>query len=189
MLVSAFRSETALCTSFRCRERLATLGVEPMRGAWLDQGKQIEVFPDLDELALADIAHQDDGQVELCTRSDLVGRCRPLIGDHSRVHIFPAEFRPVRIGEDVCRLDAQAVGVIPRGHGSCRQLANLVKSAERFTGGHDHPRDVGSNEVHEAFDVVGGKRGRERLEEVLSSGIRIRFRCSREIHFSFFLVV
>jgi len=65
-----------------------------MRSVGLEQGQQIEVLPDLDELALADVAHQDDGQVELCTRSDFVGRRRPLIGDHSRMYIFPAEFRP-----------------------------------------------------------------------------------------------
>ena len=81
-----------------------------MRSVGLEQGEQIEVLPDLDELALADVAHQDDGQVELCTRSNLVGRCRPLIGDHSRMHIFPAEFRPFSIGEDVCGFDAHPAG-------------------------------------------------------------------------------
>jgi hypothetical protein len=51
------------------------------------------------------------------------------------MHIFPAEFRTVGIGKEVCRFDSQAVAVIPRGHGSRRPLANLVKSAERFTSG------------------------------------------------------
>ena len=34
-----------------------------MRGARLEERQQIEVLPDLDELSLANVAHQDDGQV------------------------------------------------------------------------------------------------------------------------------
>jgi hypothetical protein len=30
-----------------------------MRGSGFEQGQQIEVLPDLDELALADVAHRD----------------------------------------------------------------------------------------------------------------------------------
>jgi len=49
------------------------LGIEPMRGAGLEERQQIEVLPDLDELSLANVAHQDDGQVEFCTRAYFVG--------------------------------------------------------------------------------------------------------------------
>jgi hypothetical protein len=55
-----------------------------MRGSGFEQGQQIEVLPDLDELALADVAHQHDGQVELCTRSYFVGRRRPLTRTRTR---------------------------------------------------------------------------------------------------------
>ena len=44
-----------------------------MRGARLEERQQIEVLPDLDELSLANVAHQDDGQVEFCTRAYFVG--------------------------------------------------------------------------------------------------------------------
>jgi hypothetical protein len=36
-----------------------------MRSAGIEEGQQIEELPDLDELALADVAHQGDGQVKL----------------------------------------------------------------------------------------------------------------------------
>jgi hypothetical protein len=36
-----------------------------MLGSGIREGQQIEVLPDLDELALMDLAHEDDGQLEL----------------------------------------------------------------------------------------------------------------------------
>jgi hypothetical protein len=78
-----------------------------MRGQRFEESQQIEKLPDLDELALADLAHQDDWQLELCAWNWFVGRRRwPLIGDHPRVNLFPAQFRPIGIGEVVCGFDA-----------------------------------------------------------------------------------
>ncbi len=50
------------------------LGIEPMRGAGLNEGQQIKVLPDPDEFAVTHLAHQDDRQRKLCTRSWLVRR-------------------------------------------------------------------------------------------------------------------
>src|ERR1022692_1606189 len=116
-----------------------------MRGAGLDERQQIEVLPDLDQFALADLAHQHDRQIELRAWSWFLSRGRwPLIGDHSRMHVLPAEFRPLGIGEDVCGFDAQAVSVLPRGNGSCGQLPDLIDSTKRLTSGLDHPFGVGA---------------------------------------------
>jgi hypothetical protein len=62
---------------------------------------------------LVDVAHQNDGQVELRPRPYFVRRRRPLIGNHSRVDVLPAKSRPLGIGEDVSGFDAQSRCVIP----------------------------------------------------------------------------
>jgi hypothetical protein len=51
------------------------LGIELVRGAWFEEGQQVEVLPDLEQLALTDLTHQHDRQLELRTRSWLVRRC------------------------------------------------------------------------------------------------------------------
>ena len=137
-----------------------------MRDAGLEDGQQIEVLPYLDEFALTDVAHQDDWQLELCTRGwPMRGRRWPLLGDHSRVHIFPAEFRPFGIGEHVCGFNAQFPTMLPRVYGSRRQLPDLIESAKRFTGGHDHPVAVWREEVDHGLDIVGGHCVGDRLSE------------------------
>jgi hypothetical protein len=80
-------------------------------------------------------------------RFSMRGRRWPLIGDHSRLHIFPAEFRPFGIGEYVCGFDAQFPAMLPGVYGSRRQLPDLIESAKRFTSGHDHPLPVWREEV------------------------------------------
>src|ERR1035438_5458095 len=97
------------------RRRSPGLRIEVMRGAGLGERQEIEVLPDLDTFALADLTHQHDRQIELCAWSWFLSRRRwPLVGDHSGMHVLPAEFRPFGIGEDVCGFDAQAVRVLDR---------------------------------------------------------------------------
>jgi hypothetical protein len=89
-----------------------------MLGAGLKEGQQIEELPDLNELAPAGLAHQNDRQIELCTWSWFLSRRRwPLIGNDSRMHILPAEFRCLGIGEGVCGID---------DHSSARDALNLA---------------------------------------------------------------
>src|ERR1035441_10815007 len=98
------------------------LGIELMRNAGLGDGLQVEILPDLDELVLADIADQDDWQLDLRTRSWPVLRSWPFFGDHARMHILPAELRPIFIDEDVCGFDARSRRVISPRYGAHRQL-------------------------------------------------------------------
>lgn len=137
-----------------------------MQCAGLGDGLQVEVLPDLDELVLADIADQDDWQLELRTWSRPVLRSWPLVGDHTAMHILPAELRPLGIGEDVFGFDARPRWVISPGHGACRQLPDLIESAERLAGGHDQPLAVWCEEFDHALNVVGGHRIRHRPDEV-----------------------
>lgn len=137
-----------------------------MRGAGFDGREHIEVLPDLDEFTLADLAHQDDWQLELCAHGRSAGRRWPLFGDHRGMHILPAEFRPLGIGEDVYGFDAEPLRLIPRGYGACGQLLDLVASAEPFAGRHYHPLAVWSEEVDDALDVGRGHCVRERPDEV-----------------------
>ena len=137
-----------------------------MQCAGLGDGLQVEVLPDLDELVLADIADQDDGQLELRTWSWPVLRSWPLVGDHTAMHILPAELRPFGISEDVCGFDTRPRWVISPGHRAGRQLSDLIESAEPLAGGHDHPFAVWCEEFDHALDVVGGHCIRHRLDEV-----------------------
>jgi len=69
------------------------------------------------------ISHsRGDWDIDLCAWCWPVRRRWPLVGDHSSVHIFPAELRPFGIGEDVAGCDAEPRGVIPRSDGPHRQL-------------------------------------------------------------------
>ena len=81
-----------------------------MQSAGLGDGLQVEVLPDLDELVLADIADQDDWQLDLRAWSWPVLRSWPLVGDHTAMHILPAEFRSPGISEDVCGFDTRPPG-------------------------------------------------------------------------------
>ena len=133
-----------------------------MGSAGLGDGLQVEVLPDLDELVLADIADQDDWKLDLRTRSWPVLRSWPFVGDHARMHILPAELRPFFIDEDVCGLDARSRRMISSGHRACRQLPDLIESAEPFACGHDQPLSVWCEEIDHALNVVGGHRVRHR---------------------------
>ena len=134
--------------------------------AGLGGGQQVEVLPDPDELSLENLADQDDWHFDPCAGRWPMSRRWPFVGDDCGMQIFPAEFRSLRIGENVCGFDAKAPSMLPRGNGSYRQLLDFIEPAEGFTGGHDHPLAVWIDELVEAFDVIGGECGRERLDKV-----------------------
>jgi len=126
-----------------------------VRVARVDEAPHIEVLPSLDDLARANLATQDDGEANRRAYGWPVGRRRPLIRDDCRVHVLPAESRPVGIGEDVEGFDAHPRWMVTRGDGSRRQVPDLVGSAKHFTGRHDDPLGVGSDQLVKALYVIG----------------------------------
>lgn len=157
----------------------------------LGHGLQVEVLSDLNEFVLADIADQDDWHLDLRTRSRPVPRSGPFVGDNCRVHILPAELRPVGIDEDVCGFDTRSRRVISPRYGSCRQLPDLIESTEPFAGCHDQPLSVWCEEIDHALNIVGSHRIRHRPDNAgLETWIWLRIRCffchfSHGIHFIF----
>jgi hypothetical protein len=130
--------------------------IEPMRDIGFKEGQQIEVFPDCDELAVAEFTDKYDGQFEGRAWSWFVRRRRrPPVGNDSLMHIFPAEFRPLGIREDVRGFDAQSLPVRSSSDRSCRQLPDLIQSAERFPCGLYDLFAVRSKELYHAIDIVG----------------------------------
>ena len=144
----------------------------------LGGGQQVEVFPDLHEFALADIANQDNRDFDYCTWSWPVSRRWPLVSDHRLMYILPAEFCGVGIGKDIEGEETHPGLVNSCVYRSCRQLPNLIEPTERFTSGHDHPLAIWSEEVNHAFDVLVRHGVRERLGEIgFGSWIELRMCC------------
>ena len=56
--------------------------------------------------------------------------------------------------------------MVTRGDGSRRQVPDLVGSAKRFTGRHDDPLGVGSDQLVKALYVIGRECGGECLDEI-----------------------
>ncbi len=138
--------------SLECR--LKDLGVELAVNTRFSGSRQIEVFPDLGELALLDLTNQNDRDLNLGAWSWPICRGRPLVCHYRLMHILPTEPRPLGIGKDVEGQEAVTCRVIPSGHRSCRQLLYLIEPGERLAGSHDHPLAVRSPEPEDAFDVL-----------------------------------
>lgn len=137
-----------------------------MLDVWFGSGPQVEILPDLHELALTNLTDQNDRHCDLRARRRFVRRRWPFVGDDCRMYVFPAKFCPFGIRKNVCGFDTQSGTMRTCRYGSRRQLLDLIDSIEGFTGGHDLPLAAWVDEFVEALDVVGGECGRERLDEV-----------------------
>ena len=137
-----------------------------VRSARINDRPHIEVFADFDEFAVAAVATQQNRQVELRSQRRPITRLWPLVGDLTRMHIFPAKPRSLSIAEDVDGFDAFPRRVASPGYGACRQLPDLIVPAERFTSGHDRPLAVGNEEIDHTLDIVGRHCVRDRTGEV-----------------------